>query len=40
VYRNQGDPNGMVSRMEVRAFIVAEKSCNGYGAKGGRKMDG
>jgi len=26
--------------MEVRAFIVAMKSRNGDGAKGGRKIDG
>lgn len=40
MYRNQGYPFGMVSQMEVRAFIVATKSRNGDGAKGGRKMDG
>jgi hypothetical protein len=39
--RNQGDPYaGMVRCMGVRAFIVAKKSRNGDGAKGGRKIDG
>ena len=39
--RNQGYPYAeMVRCMEVRAFIVAMKSRNGDGAKGGRKIDG
>ncbi len=39
--RNQGYPYAeMVRHMEVRAFIVAMKSRNGDGAKGGRKIDG
>lgn len=38
---NQGYPyTEMVRCMEVRAFIVAKKSRNGDGAKGGRKIDG
>jgi len=39
--RNQGYPYAeMVRCMGVRAFIVAMKSRNGDGAKGGRKIDG
>lgn len=39
--RNQGYPYAeMVRCMGVRAFIVAMKSRNGGGAKGGRKIDG
>lgn len=39
--RNQGYPYAELVRcVEVRAFIVAMKSRNGDGAKGGRKIDG
>jgi RNA-directed DNA polymerase len=39
--RNQGYPYAeMVGSMGVRAFVVAKKSGNGGGAKGGRKIDG
>jgi len=36
---NQGDLQNRESFVGVRAAIVAKKYRNGYGAKGGRKID-